>query len=342
MSITTILYVGNKLSKHGNSLSAIDTLGPQLESLGYEVIYTSDKKYQILRLFDMVCSVIKSQKKVSYVLIDTYSYLGFWYAVIIGRLCQYLKIKYVPILHGGNLPLRLNRSPKCAKTLFSKSYINIAPSRYLLEAFEQHGFYSIYIPNNIDISNYSFKNRSVLTPNLLYVRSFDAIYNPTMAIKVMKELVDLGINANLCMVGPDKDGSLQKCIDLVHNYKLNDRVKFTGVLSKKDWHKLSEDYDIFINTTNIDNTPISVIEAMALGLPVVSTNVGGIPFLLKNNENAILVEKQNTKEMVDAIKALLADQTLANKLSVNGRLKAESFDWHSVKGKWLKLIADND
>ena len=67
-------------------------------------------------------------------------------------------------------------------------------------------------------------------------------------------------------------------------------MNFTGKLSKQEWRDLSKDYNVFINTTNFDNTPVSVIEAMALGIPVVSTNVGGLPFLITDKVDGVLVE----------------------------------------------------
>ena len=114
-----------------------------------------------------------------------------------------------------------------------------------------------------------------------------------MAIEVLKELKNTYPNAALCMVGPDKDGTQADVQQLIKRYQLHDSVEITGVLSKEDWHKKSEDFDIFINTTNVDNTPVSVIEAMALGLPVVSTNAGGLPYLINNGKDGILIEKES-------------------------------------------------
>ena len=94
----------------------------------------------------------------------------------------------------------------------------------------------------------------------------------------------------LCMIGPDRDGSMAEFIKYAESKGVIERIKITGKLSKEEWIKVSEDYDFFINTTNIDNTPVSVIEAMALGLIVVSTNPGGIPFLLTADKDSILVE----------------------------------------------------
>ena len=115
-------------------------------------------------------------------------------------------------------------------------------------------------------------------------------------------------------------------------------IQFTGKLSKAEWIDLSESYDIFINTTNVDNTPVSLIEAMALGLPIVSTNVGGIPYLISHEENGLLVESNNVESMMEAVAKLLEDQKMAERLSIAGRRKSEEFDWKKVKLKWLDLL----
>ena len=113
---------------------------------------------------------------------------------------------------------------------------------------------------------------------------------------------------------------------------------FTGKLSKSKWVKLSEQYDIFLNTTHYDNTPISVIEAIALGLPVISTNVGGIPYLLKDRETALLVDDNDVDGMVASIRELISDEDLKDKLVMNALNLVQQFDWDIVKNKWLKIL----
>jgi glycosyltransferase involved in cell wall biosynthesis len=96
--------------------------------------------------------------------------------------------------------------------------------------------------------------------------------------------------------------------------------------------------DIFLNTTNVDNTPISVIEAMACGLCVVSTNVGGLPYLLENEEDALLVAPGDPEAMATAVRRLLTDAELAERLSRNARRKAEQFDWSVILPRWQALL----
>jgi glycosyltransferase involved in cell wall biosynthesis len=138
------------------------------------------------------------------------------------------------------------------------------------------------------------------------------------------------------MVGPDKDGSLITTKAFAD--QLGVKVNFTGKLSKEDWCRLAIDNDIFINTTHFDNMPVSVMEAMALGLPLVSTNVGGIPYLVSNNENAILVNDNDVEQMTTSILDLISDKEKAFNMSQNGRRLIEQIDWDIVKQKWFSLL----
>lgn len=334
-----ILYIGNKLSKSGSNVTSIETLGNFLIEEGYHVITSSTIKNKPLRLIDMLFATVKYAKQVSVVLIDTYSTQNFYYAVFVAKICRLLNIPYIPILRGGMLPDRLKKSPKLCNKLFNGAKLNIAPSMYLLEAFKKNGYTNLkFIPNTIEISNYKFLLRKDISAKLLWVRSFSEIYNPTMAIKIVEELIEKGINASLCMVGPDVNGMLSTCKKMAEEKNLP--ITFTGKLSKKEWIALSEDFHIFINTTNFDNTPVSVIEAMALGIPIISTDVGGMPFLISNDKTGILVPSNDSTVFVDKIIQLINNPLVTENLSINARKEVEAFDWLKVKDSWNTVLSE--
>ena len=103
---------------------------------------------------------------------------------------------------------------------------------------------------------------------------------------------------------------------------------------------MSEEYDVFINTTNADNMPVSIIECLALGLPIVSTNVGGLAYLLENNKNALLVKKNDISQMVEKIMNLINDKNLVKLITKNGRKFSENFSSTVVINKWVKTLND--
>ena len=332
-----ILYVGNIVSGHGKTATTVETLGALLQQEGFDVCLTSNKRNKLLRLLDMLWHVFKYRKQLEYVLIDTYSTTNFLYAYYVSQLCRRFKIKYIPILHGGNLEQRLQHSKAKSEAIFHHAYVNVSPSLFLKSVFEKYGYTNVqYIPNNVEIKDYPFTKRSKVEAKLLWVRSFAEIYHPQMAVRVLHQLQASGVEASLCMVGPEKDNSFAQTQALVK--QLNVDVTFTGKLSKSDWISLSKDYDIFINTTNFDNTPVSLIEAMALGLPIVSTNVGGIPYLINDGKDGLLVTADNVAEMCAAIESLLNSPEMVEKLTQSARQKAKTFDWNVVKEQWKQLL----
>lgn len=334
-----ILYIGNKLAKAGYTPTTIDRLGPRLEGLGYRVRYASGQKSIFLRMLHMCWAVMRHTDKDTSVLIDTYSTRNFWYAVWTARIARWKGVDYLPILHGGNLPQRLESAPNTAGKLFHGARVNVSPSPYLLEAFRDKGYTKlVHIPNFIDLSEYPFTTERPVYPKLLWVRSFAKIYNPMLAIRVVEQLLDHHPKVSLLMIGPDKDGSLAHCKRYAQENGLP--VSFTGRLSREEWTETSKDCSLLLNTTNFDNMPVSVIEAMALGLPIVSTNVGGMPYLVRDGVDGILLPPNDEKAMARAIQDLLADPERARKMAENARKKVERFDWREVAEQWRELLGE--
>lgn len=332
----SLLYIGNALSIHGSNPTGIETLGPLLEAQGFKMKYASSKRSKILRLMDMIYSTIKSANKVNYVIIDTYSTQNFWYAFIISQLCRALDFKYIPILHGGNLPTRIKNNPKLSEMVFKNAFANVAPSKYMLHEMNANGYDNvILIPNQIDLSRYSFKERTEFSPNILWIRALDDIYNPKMAIKAMAIVQKSFATATICMIGPDK-GQLSELKDLAKS--LNVSVNFTGKLTRSEWTTKSEEYDIFINTSRVDNTPVSIIEAMALGLPVISTSVGGIPFLINNGEQGLLVADNSEVALAEAILIILNHPEIAKNMTIKARDMIADFDANVVAKQWVRFL----
>jgi glycosyltransferase involved in cell wall biosynthesis len=176
---------------------------------------------------------------------------------------------------------------------------------------------------------------------LIWLRAFHAFYNPQMAVRVLDQLCTVFTDVHLTMIGPDKgDGALQETRSLIKACRLETNVEVVLGIPKSQVPRYLDRADIFLNTTNVDNAPISVLEALACGLCVVSTNVGGIPYLLDDEKNALLVPRDHAPAMVDAILGCLMEPELAARLSSSARCKAEQFDWAVILPRWEKLFQE--
>ncbi len=331
-----ILYIGNDLQVNSFTATYISFFSKMLKKEGYKVKTASTRNNKALRLMEMLSLIVRFHKSTDVVLIDTYGARNFYYAFLVGKICQLYKLDYIPILHGGNLPDRLNASKKLSRNLFGKAKINVAPSSFLYDIFKAEGFDNVRIISNaIQLKNYPFFKREVFRPRLLWVRRFQKRYNPMLAVRVLELLHKKYPGAELCMVGPDKDGSMKSCKAYAQKHSLP--VNFTGKLRKKAWAEISTDYDFFINTTTVDNTPISVIEAMSLGLVIVSTRVGGMPVLIEHGKDGVLVP-EGEKAFADTISSLIEHPEESMEICYRAREKVENYDWEVVKKLWNNLL----
>lgn len=329
------------MSVKGGSVGFIETLTPNLATR-YSIKSVSSVRSKPLRLMHMLWTILTHRKRIQVALIDTFSTQAFWFAYLNGRLCSFFNIPYIPIIRGGDFVNRINKSRNACDKLLHRSYLTIVPSKYLEHHLTSQGYTVRYIPNFIQLDLYPFKERNNLSANLLWVRAFHRIYDPVMAAKVLKELLTEFPSATLCMVGSDTDGTRKIVEEFAASNNLDGNLTMTGRLLKKEWIARSQESDVFINTTTIDNMPVSVIEAMALGMPIVSTDVGGVPFLIEDGKDGILVPAGDARRMVTVISELIKNPGKASSLSRNARRKAEGFAWDQVKQKWFEVLDQFD
>jgi glycosyltransferase involved in cell wall biosynthesis len=195
------------------------------------------------------------------------------------------------------------------------------------------------LPNALDLSAYRFRLRRQPRQTVVWLRAFHEIYNPTLVPRVLQLLVRDYPGLQMTMIGPNKaDGSLDRTRLLAAQLGVLNRLSLPGPVPKEDTPAWLDKGDIFLNTPNVDNTPVSVLEAMACGLCVVSTNAGGLPYLLQDGEDALLVPTNSPQAMAAAVRRVLSEPKLAERLSRNARAKATRHDWSVVLPQWEELL----
>jgi glycosyltransferase involved in cell wall biosynthesis len=314
-------------------------LSLKLKSVGWVTGATSCHSNRFLRLVDMLLEIWRARQNYSIACVDVFSGPAFVWAEAACALLRKLGKPTVLTLHGGNLPEFIRTHPRRVERLLESAEAVTCPSEYLRANMHSLRGDIALIPNGVEVSCCEFHFRQAPFRKLMWLRAFHEIYNPEMAIRVLRALRQRGMDCDLTMIGPDKgDGSLARTKELVAQEGLAGFVHFRGAVPKKDVPREISSGDLFLNTSNVDNTPVSVIEALACGLPVVSTNAGGLPYLLADGKTALLVRTDDTEGMASAVMRISSQPHVARRLSETGRKLAESFDWSVVLPMWTRLL----
>ncbi|HVG34785.1 MAG TPA: glycosyltransferase family 4 protein [Pyrinomonadaceae bacterium] len=334
-----VFLAANFLSKSGGSRSVVEDLCEHLERDGYGLITASPYRSGALRGAHLLLTALRRQRDYDIAVVDLYSGRAFLIGEALSVLLSALRRPFILVLRGGELPEFASRHRERVRACLNRAAVVTAPSSYLLERMRPFHTDLRLLPNPVNLFDYEYELRRRPRPRLVWLRSFHEIYNPTMAPRVLAELKDEFPDISMIMVGRDKgDGSLERTRRVAAELGVEDRITFAGGVLKREVPRWIKRGDIFLNTTDVDNTPVSVLEALACGLCVVSTNVGGIPYLLEDERDALLVQPRDVQAMSRAVRRILTDSLLAERLSENARRKAQQFDWPLILPQWKSLL----
>lgn len=211
----------------------------------------------------------------------------------------------------------------------------VVPSGYLVGVFAGHGFPALAIPNFVNLCAIGFRERRPLRPVFLSNRNFEAHYNIACTLRAFALIQERHPEASLTVAG---DGPRrEELLRLSESLGLR-RVEFPGRLPPERMPALYDAADIYLNSPDIDNMPTSIIEAFAAGLPVVTTDAGGIPFIVRHAENGRMVARGDARAMADEACALLARPEAALEMARRARAESEArYVWPAVRGQWEEL-----
>jgi glycosyltransferase involved in cell wall biosynthesis len=212
----------------------------------------------------------------------------------------------------------------------------VVPSGYLAEVFKTFGLNAQIVPNIIDLSQFEFRTRRPLRPHLICTRGFHPYYGIDVVVRAFGEVQRLHPDARLDLVGGGaQEASIRK---LVEQLKLSN-VRFMGVASRQEIGDLYDRADIFVNGSNLDNMPVSVLEAFAAGTPVITTEPEGMKFIVSHERTGLLSKPGDPSALAKNILRVLGDPELAGQLSQNAFQESNRYRWTTVREQWLGVYA---
>lgn len=249
------------------------------------------------------------------------------------------RIPVVVNYRGGQAEPFLRRAAPLVKCSLRRASDLVVPSGFLKDVFAKFGIASSVVPNIIDLSRFQPKARGAHRDvHLIVTRNLEAIYDVATAIHAFEYVCRHVPGARLSIAG---DGPERKALEqLVQELGLVSQVRFTGTLDRSQMTALYADADLMLNPSTVDNMPNSVLESLASCVPVVTTNVGGIPYLVTHNKTALLVPPRDPGAMAGEVIRLLDNPKLAESLAIAGLEEVQRYEWHRVRIQWEKVYLD--
>jgi glycosyltransferase involved in cell wall biosynthesis len=210
----------------------------------------------------------------------------------------------------------------------------VVPSGYLVDVFARFGLKAESIFNIVDVERFGFRSRQALRPVFLSNRNLEPLYNVGCILRAFAIIQRRFTEARLTIVG---DGSQRAGLEKLAAELGLRNAEFIGRIAPDRMPTVYDDADIYLNSSDIDNMPGSIIESFAAGLPVVTTDAGGIPYIVSDGETGLLVGRGDHRQMAAMAIRLLEDPALAAKIINQAKDECRKYSWAAVRNRWISL-----
>jgi glycosyltransferase involved in cell wall biosynthesis len=250
------------------------------------------------------------------------------------------RARKVPVIvnyRGGDAERFLSRQAALVLPTIARAACVTVPSGFLAGIFARYSIATTVVPNVVNLDAFYPAPEPPEVPHLVATRNLEAIYDIGTAIRALAIVRSRHPETRLTVAGSGPDRAALEA--LARDLGLEDAVRFTGRLDNADLPALYRTASIAVNPSLVDNMPISLLEAMACGVPIVTTSVGGVPSLVRDGDTALMTDARRPEAMAAAIVRLIEDRALAMRLRARGLERARDFAWPEVRGVLLRVYA---
>lgn len=229
--------------------------------------------------------------------------------------------------HGGGGERFFEKHHCLVKHYLSRTDANIVLSGFLANVFDQHNIPYTIIPNILELDDTWFRQRDIIKPNYICTRAHEPLYNIPCILKAFQIVQSSLPEATLTLVG---GGSIHDQLVKQANDMNLDNVSFTGKVDNKDIYGHLNHADILLSAPTIDNMPVSVLEAMNAGLLVISSRVGGVPYIIDDGKTGLLFENDNHKQLAELMLWAINNQVIVKNIIQNAHKEVSHYSWKNI------------
>lgn len=325
----SVLLICNYKPGVGGISGQVEILQRKFRNEGHTADIFSTKGSVLWRL-GLLCKLRKIARKYDVLHIHCCSGWGFLPAVVGVTVGHQLGKRVVLTYHGGGGERFFAKHTRMVKHYLTRTDTNIVLSGFLGEVFSHYGIPYTTIPNIIEFDDTQFRERKSIRPNFICIRTHEELYNIPCILRAFRQVQIELPEATLTLVG---DGSQHSSlIEMVKDMGLAN-VTFTGRVDNKEIYHHLDKADVMLSSPKVDNMPVSLLEAMNAGLLVVSSRVGGVPYMVEDNHTGLLFESDNNVELAEKMIWAVDNQAAAQDIIQKAHLTVNQYRWENIKDK---------
>lgn len=228
----------------------------------------------------------------------------------------------------------LRRWGRSVLAILRRADVLVVPSGYLVEVFSRVGLGARVVGNIVDLQQFAFRERKSLRPIFLSNRNLEVHYNVACVLRAFARIQRRRPEARLIVAG---DGSQRGALLRLASELGLHNVEFVGRVTPARMPALYDTADVYLNAPDLDNMPASILEAFASGLPVVTTDAGGIPHIVRHDDTGLMVPRGDHEALAAAALRLLDDPVGAYRMTRRAREECRRYAPEVVAADWVRL-----
>lgn len=324
-----VLLICNYKPSVGGISGQVELLQKYLRSEGHTADIFSTKA-SVLRRLLLPLRLLHVAREYDVLHIHCCSGWGFLPAVVGVTVGRRLKKRLVLTYHGGGGEKFFGKHPRLVHHFLTRTNTNIVLSGFLAKIFDKHHLPYTIIPNIIELDDKQYRSRETLKPNFICTRAHEELYNISCILRAFQKTLTELPEATLILVG---DGSQhEELVNMTKEMGLTN-VTFTGRVDNTEIYAYLDQSDIFLSSPTIDNMPVSVLEAMNAGLLVISSRVGGVPYMIRNGVNGLLFDSNDSNKLAELMLWSVENQAISKAIIQQAHQSVRNYRWVSIKDK---------
>ncbi len=324
-----VLLICNYKPGVGGISGQVEILQRKLRSEGHtaDIFSTKGSLFWRLGLFSQLRKVARSYDVLH---IHCCSGWGFLPAVVGVTVGRRLKKRVVLTYHGGGGERFFDKHTRLVKHYLTRTDSNIVLSGFLAKVFDNHHLPYAIIPNIIELDESHYRERTSIQPNFICVRAHEPLYNIPCILRAFQKVLTELPEATLTLVGTGSEHEV--LMAMVKEMELKN-VLFTGRVDNKEIYRYLDMADIMLSAPKVDNMPVSLLEAMNAGLLVISSDVGGVPYMIEDNKTGYLFPSDDSDALASLMIQAVQQPSENTSIIRNAHQAVDAYHWENIKDK---------